>query len=232
VHDDEGLNLMVYNRCVGTRYCSNNCPFKVRRFNFFDYHKKPLDRLYKNPITSRTDGEWDLKRWFKNPDRGTRPDDEWELLKLVTNPDVTVRMRGVMEKCTYCIQRIEQAKIGRKIQAGPSGDIEVRDGTIQTACQQACPADAIVFGNIKDPNSAVSRQKALDRTYRVLDYLAVRPRTTYLARVRNPNPNMPDALAEPLSTREYLERNPGHHDHHSNDHGTAPGASSGEKGAH
>jgi MoCo/4Fe-4S cofactor protein with predicted Tat translocation signal len=232
VHDDEGLNLMVYNRCVGTRYCSNNCPFKVRRFNFFDYHKKPLDRLYKNPITSRTDGEWDLKRWFKNPDRGYRPDDEWELLKLVTNPDVTVRMRGVMEKCTYCIQRIEQAKIGRKIQAGPSGDIEVRDGTIQTACQQACPADAIVFGNIKDPNSAVSRQKALDRTYRVLDYLAVRPRTTYLARVRNPNPDMPDARAEPLSTREYLERNPGHHDHHNNDHGTAPGASSGEKGAH
>jgi MoCo/4Fe-4S cofactor protein with predicted Tat translocation signal len=226
VHDSEGLNLMVYNRCVGTRYCSNNCPFKVRRFNFFDYHRRPLNRLYKSPLVSATDGQWELPRWFKNPDRGSRPDDEWELLKLATNPDVTVRMRGVMEKCTYCIQRIEQAKIARKVQAGPSGDIEVPDGTFQTACQQACPAEAIVFGNIKDPNSAVSRAKAIDRTYEVMDYLALRARTTYLARVRNPNPRMPDALAHPHSTEEYHERNPhppGHHDDHGAGHAALGG---------
>jgi molybdopterin-containing oxidoreductase family iron-sulfur binding subunit len=210
VHDDEGLNVMVYNRCVGTRYCSNNCPYKVRRFNFFDYNKRPLDRLYESPLTSSTDGEWELKRWFKNPDKSSRPHEEFELLKLVKNPDVTVRMRGIMEKCTYCIQRIEQAKIARKIAAGPSGDVVVRDGEIRTACQQACPAEAIVFGNMKDPDSQVSRQKALDRTYLVLEFLATKPRTSYLARVRNPNPQMPDALSHPLTTEQYLEKNPPH----------------------
>jgi molybdopterin-containing oxidoreductase family iron-sulfur binding subunit len=210
VHDDEGLNVMVYNRCVGTRYCSNNCPYKVRRFNFFDYNKRPLDQLYRSPLTSSTDGEWELKRWFKNPDKSSRPHEEFELLKLVKNPDVTVRMRGIMEKCTYCIQRIEQAKIARKIAAGPSGDVVVRDGEIRTACQQACPAEAIVFGNMKDPDSQVSRQKALDRTYLVLEFLATKPRTSYLARVRNPNPQMPDALSHPLTTEQYLEKNPPH----------------------
>jgi MoCo/4Fe-4S cofactor protein with predicted Tat translocation signal len=219
VHDEQGLNLMVYNRCVGTRYCSNNCPFKVRRFNFFDYHRRPLNRLYQSPITSATDGQWELSRWWKNPDRGSRPDDEWELLKLATNPDVTVRMRGVMEKCTYCIQRIEQAKIARKILAGASGDIVVPEGTFQTACQQACPAEAIVFGNLKDPDSAVSRAKSIDRTYQVMDYLAVKPRTTYLARLRNPNPRMPDAMEHPHSTEEFLEQNPRPHGHDDN-HGT------------
>jgi molybdopterin-containing oxidoreductase family iron-sulfur binding subunit len=212
VHDEEGLNVMAYNRCVGTRYCSNNCPFKVRRFNFFDYHRRPLEELvgpvYSTPLTSSTDGEWDLIRWLKNPDQGKRPGEEWELLKLVKNPDVTVRMRGVMEKCTYCVQRIEQAKIARKVQAGPSGDIEVPDGTVQTACQQVCPAEAITFGNIKDPQSAVSRQKALDRNYTVLEFLAVKPRTTYLARVRNPNPALPGGKDPTLLSQEYLEKNP------------------------
>ena len=218
VHDEEGLNLMAYNRCVGTRYCSNNCPFKVRRFNFFDYNKRPLELLvgpvYTTPLTHRTDGEWDLIRWFKNPDKGLRPEEEWELLKLSKNPDVTVRMRGVMEKCTYCVQRIEQAKIARKVQAGPTGDIEVPDGAVKTACQQACPAEAIVFGNLKDPHSAVSQEKAIDRSYSVLEFLAVKPRTTYLARVRNPNPAMPDAAGKTSTTEEYLQKNPPLHAGH------------------
>jgi molybdopterin-containing oxidoreductase family iron-sulfur binding subunit len=218
VHDEEGLNLMAYNRCVGTRYCSNNCPFKVRRFNFFDYHRRPLEELvgpvYSTPLTSSTDGEWDLIRWLKNPDQGKRPGEEWELLKLVKNPDVTVRMRGVMEKCTYCVQRIEQAKIAQKVQAGPSGDIEVPDGAVKTACQQVCPAEAISFGNIKDPQSAVSRQKALDRNYTVLEFLAVKPRTTYLARVRNPNPALPGGDQPTPLSQEYLKKNPPlHHSH-------------------
>ncbi len=203
VHDDEGLNLMVYNRCVGTRYCSNNCPYKVRRFNFFDYTRRPLSRLYESPLLSATDGEWELKRWFLDPDRGSRPQDEWDLLKLLKNPDVTVRMRGVMEKCTYCIQRIEQAKIAQKVKAGATGDVAVPDGTFKTACQQACPAEAIAFGNIADPDSEVSKLKAQDRNYNVLDFLNTKPRTTYLARIRNPNPQMPDYQEMPLSMKEW-----------------------------
>ncbi|MCL5096877.1 MAG: 4Fe-4S dicluster domain-containing protein [Candidatus Omnitrophica bacterium] len=186
VHDDEGLNVMVYNRCVGTRYCSNNCPYKVRRFNFFDYNKRPIEghRLYLGPLAKKQALEL-------------------ELLKLSKNPDVTVRMRGVMEKCTYCLQRIEQAKIAQKIKAGASGDVAVRDGAIQTACQQVCPAEAIVFGDVADPNSRVSRLKAMERNYSVLEFLRTKPRTTYLARVRNPNPRMPDYYAMPFSEAEY-----------------------------
>ncbi len=208
-HDEEGLNLMVYNRCVGTRYCSNNCPYKVRRFNFFDYHKRSSADLqgprYTTPIFKKTDGEWDIAKWFNNRERHWRDDEEWELLKLVKNPEVTVRMRGVMEKCTFCLQRIEAAKITQKVKAGASDAVEVPDGTIKTACQQACPADAIVFGNTKDPNSRVSKLKALDRDYQVLDYLYTRPRLTYLAKVRNPNPKMPDFQEYPLSTQEYVK---------------------------
>lgn len=234
VHDNEGLNLMVYNRCVGTRYCSNNCAWKVRRFNFFDYNRRPIDRLYKSPLVTSTDGEWEVKRWWKNPDRGSRKQDEWDLLKLAKNPDVTVRMRGVMEKCTYCIQRIEQAKISQKVKAGASGNVEVPDGGVKTACQQACPAEAIAFGNIKDPNSLVSQAKAMDRTYTVMEFLATKPRTTYMARVRNPNPAMPDYYATPLSAKEYTERG---FDSGGEAH-TAPGAEStheagaDKKGAH
>lgn len=220
VHDDEGLNVMAYNRCVGTRYCSNNCPYKVRRFNFFDYNKRPLDELYRSPLTSFNDGEWELKRWLKDVDRSTRPEDEWELLKLARNPDVSVRMRGIMEKCSYCLQRIEQTKITRKIKAGASDPGPVPDGTIQTACQQACPAEAIVFGNILDDESQVSQLKNQDRDYGVLGYLDTRPRTTYLAKVRNPNPNMPDHEDSPKSLQEYSKRMNGDdpiEPHHGND---------------
>ena len=209
-HDDEGLNVMVYNRCVGTRYCSNNCPYKVRRFNFFDYNRRPLDRLYESPLDPRnqTDGKWELLRWFEDRDRGGKPQDEWEMTKLLKNPDVTLRMRGVMEKCTFCLQRIEGAKIAQKVKAADSGDVEIRDGTIKTACQQACPAEAIVFGNLKDPNSGVSKAKDSDRDYSVLEFLNTKPRTAHLARIRNPNPAMPDLYKEiPGSWKEFTEKN-------------------------
>jgi len=185
-HDNEGLNVMTYNRCVGTRYCSNNCPYKVRRFNFFDYNKRPLDGLYWGPLAHRKE-------------------DEWDLIKMIKNPDVTVRMRGVMEKCTFCLQRIEQAKIAQKVKAGGTADVIVPDGAFTTACAQACPAGAIVFGNLNDPNSRVSRLKAQDRDYSVLEFLLTKPRTTYLARVRNPNPKMPDYQEEPLNFQDYVQ---------------------------
>ena len=174
VHDQEGLNLMVYNRCVGTRYCSNNCPYKVRRFNYFDYNKRGIGKnLYWGPLRHR-------------------PEDEYDLVKMIKNPDVTVRMRGVMEKCTYCIQRIEGAKIAQKVKAGASNDVIVPTDSFTTACAQACPANAIVFGNISDPKSRVSQLKKKSRDYAVLEFLLTKPRTTYLAKVRNPNPAMPD----------------------------------------
>ena len=152
-HSPEGLNEMTYNRCVGTRYCANNCPYKVRRFNFYKY-----------------------------------ADYETESLKLMRNPDVTVRFRGVMEKCSYCVQRISHARINAEKE-----DREIRDGDIVTACQQVCPADAIVFGNINDKNSRVAKLKAEERNYGILTELGTRPRTSYLAKIKNPNPEISEA---------------------------------------
>ena len=172
VHNEEGLNVMAYNRCIGTRYCANNCPYKVRRFNFFDYNQRPIDKLYWGPLAPK----------------GTE-----ETIKLQKNPNVTVRMRGVMEKCTFCVQRIEEAKINARVKARDSDNLKIPAGTLQTACQQACPADAIVFGDLKDEKSEVSQLRALPQNYSLLEYLNVRPRLTYLGRIRNPNPAMPGA---------------------------------------
>ena len=173
VHSDDGLNVMAYNRCIGTRYCANNCPFKVRRFNFFDYNQRDI----------RT-----LKTWNLLSEKGTP-----NTTKMQKNPNVTVRMRGVMEKCTYCVQRVQEAKIGAKVKAGATDDVRIPADAFKSACQQACPTEAIVFGDTKNPDSTVSKLKAKERNYRLLEYLNVNTRTSYLARLRNPNPKMPGA---------------------------------------
>jgi molybdopterin-containing oxidoreductase family iron-sulfur binding subunit len=197
VHDQEGLNVMAYNRCIGTRYCSNNCPYKVRRFNFLDYNKRPLTELkgtlYSTTLTHKTAGEWDLTRWLKDPNAGMRTEDEWDLIRLSKNPDVTVRMRGVMEKCTFCVQRIEEARIATKVKAGASENVKIPVDSFQSACQQACPNEAIVFGDITEPSSKVAKMRGSPRGYRLLEYLNTSPRVLYLAKLRNPNPRMPGA---------------------------------------
>jgi molybdopterin-containing oxidoreductase family iron-sulfur binding subunit len=217
LHSPEGLNLQVYNRCIGTRYCSNACPYKVRRFNWFDFNKRRLDEL--RVATPFASGGMSLA------DSGVP-----ETLKMQKNPDVTVRMRGVMEKCTYCVQRIERGKYGAKIAAAevaqgrrtvevdaafklpegaaPSaylkpknplaagydldaiGRVIVPDGVIVTACEAACPTKAITFGNALDPTSRVSRLKAKESEYLLLGELNTKPRTSYLPRVRNLNKDM------------------------------------------
>ncbi|MBC8426513.1 4Fe-4S dicluster domain-containing protein, partial [bacterium] len=165
LHTEEGLNAMVYNRCVGTRYCSNNCPYKVRRFNWFNNFR-------------------DLS----------------ETEKLVLNPDVTVRARGVMEKCSYCTQRIEKARVQARVEGR-----DIKDGDVLPACAQTCPTDAIVFGDLNDPESRVSGRREIKRSYDLLDYLNIKPRTSYMARIRNPNPAI-----EPAA---------GHGGGHDGDHG-------------
>ncbi|MGL4464074.1 MAG: 4Fe-4S dicluster domain-containing protein, partial [Planctomycetia bacterium] len=167
VHTSDGLNHMIYNRCVGTRYCANNCPYKVRRFNYFNYHKE-LD------------------------------DPRNDVQKLSYNPEVTVRSRGVMEKCTFCVQRIEKVKIKAKNERRA-----IEDGEVTTACAQTCPAEAIVFGDLSDKSSRVLAAHKLPRSYGMLAELNTKPRLRYLARIRNPHPE--------LST--------GRETHHGHDHG-------------
>ena len=183
VHSEDGLNVMAYNRCIGTRYCANNCPFKVRRFNFFDYNQRPVGK-------KKISGNFGTYNEYLGPLTSKGAPD---LSKLQKNPNVTVRMRGIMEKCTYCVQRIEEAKIASNVRAGASAETRIPHDSFTSACAQACPNDAIVFGDIADPESRVSKMKAQDRNYRLLEYLNVNTRTSYLARIRNPNPKMPDA---------------------------------------
>ena len=183
IHSEDGLNVMAYNRCVGTRYCANNCPFKVRRFNFFDYTQRPVGK-------KKIAGQFGIyKEYFAPFTNKGAPD----ISKLQKNPNVTVRMRGVMEKCSYCVQRIEEAKIGAHVRAGASGKTAIPRDSFTSACAQACPTEAITFGDIKDPETKVSKIKNQDRNYRLLEYLNVNTRASYLARIRNPNPKMPDA---------------------------------------
>ena len=155
-HSEEGLNDMVYNRCIGTRYCANNCPYKVRRFNYFNFNKDAA--LPGN-----------------------------EVLKMAANPDVTVRDRGVMEKCTFCVQRIERARIDTR---NEDRSTDIPDGTIKTACEQACPANAIVFGDLLDTDSRVLKTQSQDRAYKLLVELNNKPRISFLARIRNPHPSL------------------------------------------
>ena len=183
VHTEEGLNSMAYNRCIGTRYCANNCPYTARRFNWFDYNKRPLDELYRGPLST--------------PEKtGVK-----ESIKLQKNPNVTVRMRGVIEKCTYCVQRLESAKIKQMTLQRDSKNFRIPTDSVKSACQQACPTGAIEFGDIADKNSKVFKVKGdgshenpgSPRNYQLLKYINTRPRTSYLARIRNVNPAMPGA---------------------------------------
>lgn len=189
VHGPEGTNDMVYNRCIGTRYCSNNCPYKVRRFNFFDYSQAKFNG-----------------GWVAEEETGLRPrninfvpprlrEQVNEISKMRMNPDVTVRSRGVMEKCTYCIQRVNRARFEMKLKGADT----IPDGFVQTACQQACPTGAITFGDILDQASKVSKERETQRSYLLLGYLNVRPRTSHLIRVNNPNPR----LREPVDPLDY-----------------------------
>jgi MoCo/4Fe-4S cofactor protein with predicted Tat translocation signal len=163
MHSHEGLNDMVYNRCIGTRYCSNNCPYKVRRFNYFNYN---LDVIGMTPYTPTDDPKMKLK-------------------SMVFNPEVTVRSRGVMEKCTFCVQRIQNAKIPAK-----NAKRAIEDGEVKTACQETCPTDAIVFGDLNDQKSRVAKLQKLERAYQLLGEFNNRPRVQYLARITNPNPEL------------------------------------------
>lgn len=181
VHTENGLNAMAYNRCIGTRYCANNCPFTARRFNYFDYNKR-------DTIVEKTVLGMKTNNVYLGPLGDKKPQ---EVVQLQKNPNVTVRMRGVIEKCTYCVQRLEAAKINQtRIARDDASKLRIKDGTVKVACQASCSADAISFGDLGDDNSAVSKAKRNPRNYSVLQYIGIFPRTSYLARVRNVNPEL------------------------------------------
>ncbi len=206
-HGPEGLNYMVYNRCIGTRYCANNCPYKVRRFNFFDYATKKTKGGYRSEFPEGTPKPENINLI---PPRLREKVEE--IQKLRNNPDVTVRSRGVMEKCTYCIQRINAARYEMKLQ-----DLDhMPDGFFQTACQAACPTGAIVFGDLLDENSEVAKAAGDGRSYGLLGYLNTRPRTTYKVSLSNPNPRLRTPVTDPFHH--------GHDEHGSEgDHGAEEG---------
>jgi len=209
VHDEQGINVMVYNRCIGTRYCSNNCPYKVRRFNFFDYQKR---------APSREEGFLKVEpSYYKSMPAADYPIQDspnaWQRMQF--NPEVTVRSRGVMEKCSFCMQRIQEAKIRAKNAWAKAGGVEggkdtwsIADGAVVTACQQACPTQAIVFGDLNDPKSRVSQLVKSKLSYDLLEELNTKPRVKYLARVSNP------AL-------DHSHDDHGHDHDHDHDHGHA-----------
>jgi len=216
VHGPEGINYMVYNRCIGTRYCANNCPYKVRRFNFFDFGVKQFNGGYRESMPEGVPAPDNINLI---PPRLRAKLDEIEHMKM--NPDVTVRSRGVMEKCTYCIQRINQARHEVKLQ----GLDNVPDGFFEVACQQACPSGAIVFGDTLDESSRVHATRSDPRSYLLLGYLDTRPRTSHMLRIRNPNMTLLQArwkaklAAGKISQKEYDERMADPFAHHGGGHG-------------
>jgi Fe-S-cluster-containing dehydrogenase component len=226
-HGSEGTNDMAYNRCIGTRYCANNCPYKVRRFNFFDYAPTKFNGgLDANYVSKGLEEKFEetigQDRTFNQnfiPPRLRKKLDE--ISKMKFNPDVTVRSRGVMEKCTYCVQRVNQARQDVKI-SGIWNDKDqvapIPDGYFQVACQQACPTESIVFGDILDPQSQVTKQREGGRSYLLLGYLNARPRTSHLMRVRNPNP----------AIRVYDHHDPFSHGGHGEDSGDGHGGGHGD----
>ncbi|TLD70232.1 4Fe-4S dicluster domain-containing protein [Phragmitibacter flavus] len=181
VHTEDGLNAMAYNRCIGTRYCANNCPYTARRFNFFDWNKR-------NPFTETKVVGITTGNLYAGPLGEKKPQ---EVIQLQKNPNVTVRMRGVIEKCTYCVQRLEEAKIRQRAKARDNPDeLRVKDGMIKVACQASCSADAVIFGDLANPDAKIVEAKNSPRNYDLLKYIGTRPRTSYLARIRNVNQEM------------------------------------------
>lgn len=200
VHTEEGINAMAYNRCIGTRYCGNNCPYKVRRFNYFNFQTE-YGYFY----------GWQQQSKLEKASR--------QLQQLVLNPEVTVRGRGVMEKCTYCIQRVQNVKIQAR-----NENRKIEDGELQTACQAACPTQAIVFGDIKDKSTEVAKNQADPRAYGMLDELNIKPRTLYLARIRNTHPRL-------KMSWQLKEASHGHHDSHGEGHDEPHTETSGSQAA-
>lgn len=220
VHDREGLNVMAYNRCIGTRYCMNNCPYKARRFNFFDFAQAKLNggldpKYVPEGVRKATNNAGEGTTFNQNliPPRLREKLDE--IQHMGQNPNVTVRGRGVMEKCTYCLQRINSARASAKVQ----GLGTVPEGYFQVACQQACPTESIVFGDIRNPESRVSQTRQNQRSYLLLGYINTRPRTSHLMRVNNPNP----AITEPVDAIAAHGHGGGHGGGHDDGHGDSQG---------